>query len=96
VSAGDVVAPWTIATQEDVSVPLQDLGRVLLVLGLVIAPLGLLFLLVGRVPALGRLPGDIVIERDNVRIYIPIATSILISILLTLLFLVFGAILGRR
>ena len=45
---------------------------------------GALLSLGGRVPWLGRLPGDIVIERDNFKMYFPITTSIVISIILSL------------
>ena len=51
--------------------------------------LGVLLSFGPRLPWLGRLPGDIVVERDNFRFYFPIATSILISIILSLLFAVF-------
>jgi len=47
--------------------------------------LGALFTLGARLPWLGRLPGDIVIERPNFRFYFPIATSIVISIILSLI-----------
>ena len=47
--------------------------------------LGVLFSFGARIPWLGRLPGDIVIERDNFRFYFPITTSIVISIILSLL-----------
>ncbi len=63
----------------------DDVARTLLVLGLVLAGLGALLLIAGHVPWLGRLPGDIRIESDNVRIYIPLATSLLVSVLLTIL-----------
>lgn len=46
---------------------------------------GLLLSLGGRIPWLGRLPGDIVIERESFRFYFPLATSIIISIVLSLL-----------
>jgi hypothetical protein len=62
---------------------LQPLGRPLVVAGLVLAGLGLLLSLGGRIPGLGRLPGDIVVERGSFRLYIPLATSILLSLLLT-------------
>lgn len=62
---------------------LPDLGRVLLVLGGVIFVLGLLLTFGGSLPFLGRLPGDISFERDNVKVYIPIASMILVSVLLT-------------
>ena len=57
----------------------------LVVVGAVTVLAGLILLLVGRVPFLGRLPGDITLRRGNVRCHIPIATSILLSLLLTLL-----------
>jgi hypothetical protein len=70
----------------------NELGRLLIVLGVVIALLGVTLTLVGRVPGLGRLPGDIVIERGNFRFYLPLATSLLISLALSLLLW----LLGRR
>jgi hypothetical protein len=63
--------------------PLDALGRLLLIFGLVLVGLGVLLLLAAQIPWLGRLPGDISFERGNVQIYIPIATSILVSLLLT-------------
>ena len=58
------------------------MGKLLVVAGLIIAGIGALVML--GVP-LGRLPGDIVIKRGNATFYLPLATSILISIILTLL-----------
>ena len=63
---------------------LGTLGRLFIVGGLVLAGLGLLVVLLDRVPFLGRLPGDIVIRRGPVTVYAPIVTSILLSILLTI------------
>ena len=68
----------------------QHIGKVLIAAGAVLALIGLVLLLSGRIPWLGRLPGDIMIERKNFAVYFPLATSILISILLTLLFWIFG------
>jgi uncharacterized protein HemY len=62
------------------------MGKILVVIGLVIAGLGLLVML--GIP-LGRLPGDIVIRRGNFSFYFPLATSIILSILLSLLFALF-------
>jgi hypothetical protein len=62
---------------------LQPLGRVLIVVGLVLVGLGVLLSLGGKIPGLGRLPGDIVIERGSFRLYIPLATSILLSLIVT-------------
>jgi len=64
---------------------LGTLGKWLLLLGGGIALLGLFLLLLGRVPWLGRLPGDIRIEREGFSCYFPIVTMILLSIVLTLL-----------
>lgn len=63
---------------------LPDLGRWLLFAGLGLAGLGLLFILLGRVPWLGRLPGDIRIERGGASCFFPLATSLLLSLVLTL------------
>lgn len=55
----------------------------LIVAGVVIAGIGLLWLFGASIPWLGRLPGDLVIERENFRISIPITTSIVLSIFLS-------------
>jgi hypothetical protein len=68
----------------------------LLVLGLVIAVVGGIIMLGGRLPFLGNLPGDLTFERGGGRVYVPIASSIVVSILLTVVLnLVFG-LFGRR
>ncbi len=59
-------------------------GWVLVIVGLVIAAIGLIWVLVPNLPTLGRLPGDIVIERENSRFYFPIVTCIVISVVLSL------------
>jgi hypothetical protein len=69
---------------------MDSLARMLIVFGVVLALLGGLLLLVGKIPFLGRLPGDIIIRRENWSFYFPLTTSILLSILLTLLFTLFG------
>ena len=62
-----------------------DLGRLLLYTGLGLALLGGLVVLLGRIVDLGNLPGDLLYEGDNVRVYVPIATMIVLSVVLTLL-----------
>ena len=69
---------------------MNDLARLLIVLGVVMALAGVALLVVGRVPWLGCLPGDIHIERDNWSFHFPIATSLLLSLLLTLVFYLIG------
>jgi Protein of unknown function (DUF2905) len=62
----------------------SSFGWMLVIGGLVIAGIGLIWLLVPNLPRLGRLPGDIVIERQNSRFYFPIVTCIVISVVLSL------------
>jgi len=69
---------------------MQQIGKALMVAGAVIVLIGAALFLSGKVPWVGRLPGDILIERKNFIFYFPLATSILISILLTILFWFFG------
>jgi DUF2905 family protein len=71
---------------------LPCLGKMLILAGLIFLALGALLLFADRLPFLriGRLPGDIVYRRGNFTFYFPWVTSILISVLLTLLFWVFG------
>lgn len=64
---------------------LGQIGKVIILLGVVLVVVGVLLVVLGRVPFLGRLPGDILIRRDNVTIYIPIVTMLLLSLLLTLI-----------
>ncbi len=71
---------------------MTDLGKVLVLFGVVLVALGLTLMFAERLPlGLGRLPGDIVIRRENFTFYFPIVTSLLISLVLTLILnLIFG------
>ena len=73
---------------------MRDLGKMLLGFGVLMVLLGLILIaagnLSGKVPWLGRLPGDIHIERGSWSFYFPLATCLIISIVLTLLFSLFG------
>jgi len=68
------------------------IGRYLIVLGVVIIAIGVIFVIAGRLPGLqiGRLPGDIYVERDGWRFYFPLMTSILLSIILSFILWLFG------
>lgn len=68
---------------------ITDIGRILIIVGVVFLGLGLLLSLAGKVPFIGRLPGDIYIKREGFVFYFPLATSILISVILSLLFALF-------
>jgi hypothetical protein len=62
---------------------MQPLGRALMIVGIALVVAGLLLSFGGRIPWLGRLPGDISIERAGFRLYFPLATSVLLSLLVS-------------
>ena len=64
---------------------MQDLGRSIVVLGLVIAAVGALLMLMPRMPWLGHLPGDVHIERPGFSLHFPLVTCLVVSAVLTLL-----------
>jgi len=64
--------------------PLSDIARILIYTGVGFILMGALLFLFSKLPALGHLPGDIVWERGNVRVYIPLGTMLLLSIILTI------------
>lgn len=64
---------------------IESLGRMIIYIGVVMIVIGGFFLLMARLPWFGRLPGDIVYRREGLTIYLPIATMILVSLVLTLL-----------
>ncbi len=73
--------------------PLRELGKLLIVFGAVLLVVGLLLTLGPKLPGrLGRLPGDIIIRRDNFTFYFPLVTCLLLSVVLSLLVW----LLGRR
>jgi len=67
----------------------SDLGKVLVVLGAVIAGVGVLLLLGDKVPWIGKFPGDMIIRKEKFTFYFPIVTCIILSILLTIIFSLF-------
>jgi hypothetical protein len=64
----------------------SDLARFLILLGVILVVLGLALLLLPRITGLGRLPGDIIIKRENFTVYFPLGTCILVSLILSLIF----------
>ncbi len=68
----------------------SELGKFLIIFGILIALIGFILMLSGKIPWLGRLPGDIVIQRRNFTLYVPIATSILLSLILTIILWLLG------
>jgi hypothetical protein len=68
----------------------SSLGRLLIGIGVLIVIVGGVLLVFGRIPFLGRLPGDIRVQRGNFSCFVPIATPIVLSLLLTLLLNLLG------
>ncbi|MHC9064622.1 DUF2905 domain-containing protein [Nitrospira sp. CMX1] len=78
------------------------IGKIFIGVGLGIVALGVLLIALDRIPGLGsslswlgKLPGDISIKRENVSFYFPVATSILLSVLLSLIFCIVGWLFRR-
>jgi hypothetical protein len=64
---------------------LTDFGRMLIFFGIILILLGLIFTFSGRISHLGKLPGDFEIHKKGLNIYFPLATSLIISLLLTII-----------
>jgi hypothetical protein len=76
---------------------LPNLGRIFLIIGVIFLIMGGLFYLASRVNIpLGKLPGDIVIQGKNLTCIIPLATSIILSILLSIILTLFSRFVGRK
>lgn len=63
----------------------SGMGKLLIVVGIALVIIGVLISLAGKIPYLGKLPGDIRIEKKHVSFYFPIATCLLLSIILTII-----------
>lgn len=79
------MAAWTFAGAARMLCRMQDLGRSLLVLGLVLAAVGAGLMVLPKMPWLGHLPGDIRVEREHFSLYVPLATCLVVSAVVTLL-----------
>jgi len=71
---------------------IESIGKSLILFGIVLIVIGSIFVLFGKIPWFGRLPGDVIIKREGFTFYFPIATMVLLSIFLTIIF----NIIGRR
>jgi len=69
---------------------IHSLGKILIIIGIITVAIGGLLLLSSKIPWIGKLPGDIIIERKHFTFYFPLATSILFSIILTLILWLIG------
>ena len=68
------------------------MGKLLILVGIILFVLGLVLTYGGRIPYLGKLPGDIHIKRESFSFFFPITTSIILSVLLTLIFMLINRI----
>ncbi len=64
---------------------MQDIGKFLIITGIIIIAVGVLLLFSGKLPWVGKLPGDLIIQRKNFTFYFPLATSIVLSIIISLI-----------
>ncbi|MBU1853117.1 MAG: DUF2905 domain-containing protein [Candidatus Omnitrophica bacterium] len=69
---------------------MTGLGKILILFGAILVIVGLFFTFANKIPWLGRLPGDIYIKKGNFTFYFPLATSILLSIFLSLILFLIG------
>jgi hypothetical protein len=69
---------------------MNDLAKGIILLGVVLIEVGLLLLVFQKVPFLGRLPGDFLIKREKFTFYFPLATSIIVSLLISLVLYLFS------
>lgn len=64
---------------------MSDIGRLLIFFGLIIVGAGIVFLVFDKIPGFGKLPGDILIKRENFTVYFPVMTCISISIIISII-----------
>ena len=67
-----------------------DIGKIIIFFGLLLVVIGFIIMLGSKFPFIGKLPGDIVIERKNYSFYFPVTTCIIISIILSFIFWLFN------
>jgi hypothetical protein len=68
----------------------EAIGKILVVIGGIFIAVGILFIFFKNIPLVGKLPGDILIQKKNFSFYFPVSTSILISIILSIVFYLFS------
>ena len=69
---------------------MQEIGKILILFGIILIGVGLLLIFFNKIPLIGKLPGDILIQKKDFTLYFPLATSIILSIILSLIFWVFN------
>jgi len=74
---------------------MQPIGKLLVVFGVVIAGIGVMLIFFGKIPFLGKLPGDITIKRENFQFFFPITSGIVISIIVSGVLWLFSYLKGK-
>ncbi len=69
---------------------MNEIAKFLIVSGIILIVIGLGFVFLPKIPFIGRLPGDIIIKKDNFTFYFPLASSIILSIILTIILYLIG------
>lgn len=69
---------------------IQHIGKLLVIAGIIVAAIGGVILISGKIPWVGRLPGDILIQKKNFIFYFPLVTCIFLSVILTIIFWIIG------
>ena len=69
---------------------MNDLGRLFIILGGILLLLGIILTAMGKIPGIGRLPGDILVKKENFTFYFPLTTSLIISVIASLFFIFFN------
>ncbi len=69
---------------------MEGFGKILILCGVILVALGVLMSFAGKIPFLGKLPGDILIKRENFTFYFPLATSVLLSVVISLILYLLG------
>ncbi len=67
-----------------------ELGKILIFIGLILAIFGFVFIFANKIPYIGRLPGDITVERKNYSFYFPVSTCALISVVISIIMWLFS------
>ncbi|MCX5688150.1 MAG: DUF2905 domain-containing protein [Candidatus Omnitrophica bacterium] len=69
---------------------MNGFGKILILSGIILTVAGILFIFAGKIPWFGKLPGDIYIKKENFTLYFPLATSILLSVVLSVVMFFIG------
>ena len=69
---------------------MAEFGKILIFIGILLAILGIVFIFGNKIPFVGKLPGDIVIERKNYSFFFPVATCIIISVVMSFILWLFS------